>query len=261
MKLLEQVRQQLRVQHLALSTERSYLAWIEQFIRFLKTADGWRHPKDVAVPEVEAFLTHLAVQRRVSASTQNQALSAILFLYRDVLKIDLGDLNAVRAHRTRHVPVVLTPAEAAALLAAVDRIDTREPYGVIARLMYGAGLRVMECCRIRVKDVDFARNQITIRQGKGGKDRPVMLPQAVREELARILTWREELHKRDLARNQGVDLSARCARRQVPQRRGNSAGNSSSRPDNSPRTRAAATLAGTTSFRGPSSAPSARPIR
>jgi integron integrase len=202
-KLLEQVRQQIRVQHLALSTERAYLDWIAQFIRFHKTPDGWRHPKDLTTPDVEAFLTHLAVDRHVAASTQNQALSAILFLYRHVLKIDLGNFDAVRAHRTRHVPVVLTQAEVASLLAAVDAIDTKEPYGVLARLMYGAGLRLMEACRIRVKDVDFERNQIAIRQGKGGKDRPVMLPRAVREEMERILAWRKGLHERDLTRGEG----------------------------------------------------------
>lgn len=120
MKLLEQVRQQIRLQHLALSTERSYLAWIAQFIRFYKTPTAWQHPKDLLASHVEAFLTHLAVHRRVAASTQNQALSAILFLYRDVLKIDLGDFSAVRAHRTRHVPVVLSDSAVADLLAAIN---------------------------------------------------------------------------------------------------------------------------------------------
>ena len=203
MKLLDQVREQLRVQHLALSTERTYLAWIEQFIRFHRTADGWRHPRDLAAPDVEAFLTHLAVDRHVSASTQNQALSAILFLYRDVLKIDLGNLDAVRACRPRRVPVVLSVAEVGALLAAIDRLDTREPYGLMARVLYGAGLRLLECCCMRVKDVDLARNQLTVRQGKGGKDRPALLPRAVRDDVARQLEWREALHRRDLARGQG----------------------------------------------------------
>jgi integron integrase len=203
MTLLEQVRHQARVQHLALATERCYLAWVEQYVRFCKTPAGWRHPRDLGAPEVEAFLTHLAVARRVSASTQNQALSALLFLYRDVLKIELGDVDALRARRSRHLPVVLSMAEVGALLAAVDAIDTKEPYGVLARLMYGAGLRLMEACRIRVKDVDLGRNQIAVRQGKGNKDRPVMMPRAVREDVERLLLWRQQLHQRDLARGEG----------------------------------------------------------
>ena len=203
MPLLDDARHVMRVQRLSLSTERTYLAWIEQFIRFSKTPAGWRHPKDLGAPEVEAFLTHLAVGRRVSASTQNQALSAILYLYRHVLKIELGSLDAVRARRSRHVPVVLSRGEVAELFAAIDRLDTREPYGIMTRLMYGAGLRLLECCRIRVKDVDFERNQITIRQGKGDKDRPVMLPGSLRDDLRRIIEARTILHERDRARNEG----------------------------------------------------------
>lgn len=203
MALLDDARNVMRTQRLSLSTERTYLAWIEQFIRFHRTPAGWRHPRDMGAPEVEAFLTYLAVKRRVSASTQNQALSAILYLYRNVLKIELGSLDAVRAHRSRHIPVVLSRDEVAQLLTAIDALDTREPYGLLARLMYGAGLRLMEACRIRVKDVDFQRNQITIRQGKGDKDRPVMLPGAVRDDLLRLIEARGLLHQRDLARGEG----------------------------------------------------------
>jgi len=132
MSLLEDARGVIRVQHLSLGTEKTYLAWIEQFIRFHRTPAGWKHPKDMAAPEVEAFLTHLALKRRVSASTQNQALAALLFLYRHVLKLELGGLDAVRAHRSRHIPVVMTRAEVAELFAALDRLDTREPYGIMA---------------------------------------------------------------------------------------------------------------------------------
>lgn len=203
MPLLDDARQVMRVQRLSLSTERTYLAWIEQYVRFHRVGTQWRHPKDLGAPDVEAFLTHLAVQRHVSASTQNQALSALLFLYRHVLKIDLGSLDAVRAHRSRHVPVVLSRSEVAGLLNAIDRLETREPYGVLARLMYGAGLRLLECCRIRVKDVDFSRNQITIRLGKGGKDRSVMLPAVLRDDLFRLVQARTVLHQRDLDRNEG----------------------------------------------------------
>jgi len=203
MSLLEDARRVIRVQRLSLGTEKASWDRTKQFIRFHRTPAGWRHPKDMAAPEVEAFLTHLAVKRRVSASTQNQALSAILFLYRHVLKIELGELDAVRGHRSRHIPVVMTRAEVSELLNAIDHLDTRESYGIMARLMYGAGLRLIECCRIRVKDVDFERNQITIRQGKGNKDRPVMLPGSLRDDLFQIIEARTLLHERDLERNEG----------------------------------------------------------
>src|SRR5437660_9173165 len=150
--------------------------------------------------DVERFLTSLAVQRRVSASTQNQAFAALLFLYRDVLHLDLGDVDALRAQR---IPVVLTRDEVGNLLAGLDALPTREPYGLMARLMYGAGLRLMECCRLRVKDVDLERGQLTVRGGKGDKDRYVMLPAATRESLARQLDWRRGLHAKDLARGEG----------------------------------------------------------
>jgi integron integrase len=203
MPLLDQVRQVLRVQRFALRTEQCYLRWIEQYIRFHKGPDGWRHPESLGAPEVEQFLTHLAVQRRVSASTQNQALAALLFLYRDVLQKDLGPLDAVRARRSRRLPVVLSRNEVAQLLQALDALPTEEPYGLMARLMYGAGLRLMECCRLRVKDVDLERHQLTVRQGKGDKDRAVMLPQAARSPLEAQLRWREALHQRDLERGLG----------------------------------------------------------
>lgn len=203
MKLLEQVRQTLRVKHYAYRTEVCYLRWIEQFIRFHKTGEGFRHPALLGAAEVEGFLTHLAVERHVSASTQNQALGALLFLYRDVLRLQLAGLDAVRARRTRRLPVVLSREEAARVLDAIDRLPTEEPYGLMARLMYGTGLRLMECCRLRVKDVDFARLQIVVRQGKGDKDRMVMLPLGVRERLAEQVRQRQLLHQRDLARGLG----------------------------------------------------------
>ena len=203
MKLLEQARQVLRVRRFALRTEECYLRWIEQYIRFHKGPEGFRHPADMGAAEVEGFLTHLAVQRRVSASTQSQALAALLFLYRDVLRIDLGAFDAVRARRSRRLPVVLSPDEVHQLLDAVDRLPTTEPYGLMTRLMYGAGLRVMECCRLRVKDVDLERSQLTVRQGKGDKDRVVMLPRAARPGLEAQLWGREALHQRDRQRGLG----------------------------------------------------------
>jgi integron integrase len=203
MKLLDQVRQRLRTRRYAWRTEECYVGWIERYIRFHKTTDGFRHPAALGAAEVEAFLTDLAVHGHVSASTQTQALCALLFLYRDVLQLDLGSLQAVRARRSRRLPVVLSRAEVMAFLDAVDRLPTEEPYGLMTRLMYGAGLRVLECCRLRVKDVDFARSQLVIRQGKGDKDRLVMLPHSVHDRLAEQVRVRTQLHQRDLARGLG----------------------------------------------------------
>jgi integron integrase len=202
-KLLDQVRHVARLRRLALETERCYVRWVEQYIRFHKTADGFRHPNTLGAEDVERFLTCLAVQRRVSASTQNQAFAALLFLYRDVLHLDLGPLDALRARRTRRLPVVLTVEEVRRLLSSLDALPTREPYGLMARLMYGAGLRLMECCRLRVKDVDLARRHIVVRQGKGDKDRVVMLPAAAAERAREQVRWRLGLHERDRERGEG----------------------------------------------------------
>jgi integron integrase len=199
MKLMEQVRGLLRAKHYAYRTEQVYVYWIVRYIRFF----GVRHPNTMGTGEIEQFLTHLATADKVAASTQNQALGALLFLYRDVLKIEVGQLNAVRARRPIRVPVVLTRDEARQLLLAVARLNTREPYAVMTQLMYGAGLRLMECCRLRVKDVDLARGQWTVRGGKGDKDRFVMLPTTTHAELARLIDWRRSVHEQDLARGFG----------------------------------------------------------
>jgi site-specific recombinase XerD len=139
----------LRVKRYALRTEECYVRWVEQFIRFHKGPDGWRHPRDLGGPEVEQFRTHLAVERHVWASTQDQALGALLFLYRDVLHQELGPLDATRARRSRRLPVVLSRDEVGQLLRAIDALPTEEPYGLMARLMYGAGLRLLENSRLR----------------------------------------------------------------------------------------------------------------
>jgi integron integrase len=203
MKLLDQVRQSLRVKHYSYRTEQCYLRWIEQYVRFHKRGDAWRHPASLGAREVEQFLTYLATERHVSESTQNQALGALLFLYERVLDIKLGPLDAVRARRRRRMPVVLSRAEVAQLLAALDQLPTEEPYALMARLMYGAGLRVMECCRLRVKDVDRPRRLITVRGGKGDKDRIVPLPEQLAAPLEDRLTWRARLHEKDLGRGLG----------------------------------------------------------
>jgi integrase len=168
---MEQVRGRLRVKHYSLRTEQAYLGWIRRFI----LANGKRHPRELGGSEVEAFLTGLATRGRVAASTQNQALAALLFLYREVLGQDLPWLDGVvRAKRPRRLPVVLSREEVRRLLAGLQGRDW-----LMAGLLYGTGMRLMECLRLRVKDVDFQRREITVREGKGNKDRQVPLPQAL----------------------------------------------------------------------------------
>ena len=188
-KLLDQVRDRIRVKHYSIRTETQYVQWVRRFILF----NDKKHPKDMGAPEVEAFLTHLAVVGNVAAATQNQALSALLFLYREVLEIDLPWLdNVTRAKRPQRMPVVLTREETHAVL---DRMSGA--YGLMARLLYGTGMRLMECVRLRVKDVDFARREILIRDGKGAKDRVTMLPDSVVPSLQAHLQQRRVLFDDD----------------------------------------------------------------
>ncbi|WP_419184932.1 integron integrase [Thiobacillus denitrificans] len=190
-KLLEQMRAVIRVKHYSLATEKNYLQWAKRFILF----NGKRHPADMGAPEVEAFLSALATERNVSASTQNQAMHAILFLYRDVLHIDLPWLDGVtRAKVSKRLPSVLTQQETAALLAHVSGTN-----GLIIRLLYGTGMRINECLRLRIKDVDLARRLITIREGKGNKDRVTMLPASVVEDLIQHIDERRRWHNIDLS--------------------------------------------------------------
>lgn len=203
MKLLDQVRQVLRVRHYSYRTEQCYVAWTVQYLRYCKGNGDWKHPRDLGAADVERFLTYLAVERQISASTQNQALNALIFLYRSVLQIDLGDFNAVRAARRRRLPTVLSAPEVVVLLDRLQELSQREPFGLMASLMYGSGLRLMECCRLRVKDLDFERGQLSVRGGKGDKDRFVMLPHNAREQLQKQIEWRRGLHERDLAKGFG----------------------------------------------------------
>lgn len=190
-KLLDQLRAAIRVKHYSYSTEKTYLHWAKRFILF----HGKRHPSDMGAPEVEAFLSALATERNVSASTQNQAMHAILFLYRDVLHVTLPWLDGVtRAKVSKRLPSVLSQQEIAALLAHVSGTN-----GLIIRLLYGTGMRIKECLRLRVKDVDLARRQIVIREGKGNKDRITMLPASVVEDLIQHIDERRRWHNIDLA--------------------------------------------------------------
>ncbi len=174
-KLLDQVRDRLRLGHYSLRTERTYISWIRRYILF----HGKRHPKDIGKAEIEAFLTHLAVERHVAASTQNQALNALLFLYRHVLGAELPWMeDVVRAKRPQRVPEVLSSQEVAQVLAHLQGANR-----LMASLLYGSGLRLMEAIRLRVKDVDFDYRQIVVRSGKGAKDRVTPLPSRIEPEL------------------------------------------------------------------------------
>jgi integron integrase len=194
-RLLDQVRAALRARHYSRRTEDSCIGWIRRYIFF----HGKRHPAEMGAPEVTVFLTSLAVDGQVAASTQNQALSALLFLYRDVLGIDLPWLDGiVRAKRPLRLPVVLSRDEVRAVLQRLEGAPR-----LMACLLYGAGLRVLECCRLRVQDVDFTANQIAVRGGKGDKDRVTMLPAVAKADLARHLAAARAQHHDDLAANAG----------------------------------------------------------
>lgn len=193
--LLERAHQVLRARHYSRRTEQAYLAWITRFGAF----HGGRAPEEMGEKEVNQFLTHLAVQGRVSASTQNQALAALLFLYRSALRRPLGEIEGVvRARRPRRLPVVLTRQEVGTVLDTLEGIPR-----LVCSLLYGSGLRLLECVRLRVKDIDFHRHEITVRDGKGSKDRVTMLPAVVTTQLRAHLEWVHRKHARDLARGLG----------------------------------------------------------
>ncbi len=199
-RLLDQVREAIRTRHYSPRTEEAYVGWIKRFILF----HGKRHPAEMGKPEIEQFLTALAVTRRVAASTQNQALAGILFLYKEVLGTDPGRLeDIVRAKRGQRLPVVLTRAEVDGLLDGLDGVAW-----IMAMLLYGSGLRLMECLRLRVKDLEFSRHEILVREGKGNKDRVTMLPGAVEEHLRTHLDRVRAVHQRD--------IKAGCGRVQIP---------------------------------------------
>jgi len=178
-RLREEVRDKLRTLHYSYRTEQQYLHWIRRFILF----HGRRHPRTMGAPELEAFLTDLAVTRKVSAATQNQALAALLFLYQKVLELELPWINdVVRAKPSRRLPVVMTHKEVRAVLARLE-----DEYWLIGSILYGGGLRLQEALQLRVKDVDFELRQLIVRSGKGNKDRVTMLPEVIVEPLQRHL--------------------------------------------------------------------------
>ena len=204
--LLAVARERMRTRHLALRTEQAYLHWLRRYVAFHER----RHPRELGAPEVEQFLTHLAVHRKVSAATQNQALQALLFLYRHVLEIELPWLNEItRACAPKRLPVVLDRAEVRALLSQL-----RGASWLVANLLYGAGLRLTEGLRLRVKDLALERGELIVREGKGGKDRVTMLPAAlepdVRAHLARLRSWYEDERRRE---QPGVSVPFALARK------------------------------------------------
>jgi integron integrase len=194
-KLLDRVRDVMRLKHYSIRTEDTYVDWIKRFILF----HDKRHPVEMDIAEIEAFLTHLAVDRRVAASTQNQALSALLFLYRHVLGKDLQrPVDYARARRPQRLPTVLTKDEVLRVIGFLSGT-----HQLMAKLLYGGGLRLMECVRLRVKDVDFAQHQILVRDGKGMKDRVTMLPETVIPFLQDHLRHVRQLHQDDLRAGYG----------------------------------------------------------
>jgi integron integrase len=205
-RLLDQVRESIRLKHYSLKTEKSYVHYIRDFILF----HDKRHPKDMGADEIRAYLSHLAVERDVAASTQTVALSALLFLYRQVLQIELPYIDEIeRAKRPERVPVVFTRTEVKQILTHLDGVEH-----LVVSLLYGSGLRLMECLRLRVKDIDFEYQQITVRDGKGSKDRVTMLPASSIEPLCYQLQKAKSLHQQDLAMGYGeVELPYALARK------------------------------------------------
>ncbi|PYO92705.1 MAG: integron integrase [Gemmatimonadetes bacterium] len=204
--LIGELRRALRLHHYSPRTEEAYGQWVRRFIRFC----DMRHPRELGAGEVTRFLTHLAVDAHVSASTQNQALSAIVFLYRDVLDMRVGWLaNLVRAKRSERVPVVLTKQEVRRVFA---RLKGRGTPALVAAVLYGTGMRLLEALRLRVKDVDFAKNEITVRGGKGDRDRVTMLPERLKGPLLKHLAGARAQHEADLAEGAGwVELPGALA--------------------------------------------------
>jgi integron integrase len=204
-KLLEQYRDQIRIKQYSPRTEETYLHWVREYIRYhnpnLDDGQVTLHPREMTVREINQFITHLVVERKISESTQNQALSAILFLYRYVLEIPLEEaaLTPLRPQKSKRVPTVLSKEEVRAVIGRLNGV-----YKLMAQILYGSGLRLMECLRLRIKDVDFENHQIIVRDGKGGDDRLTMLPDSLVAPLRGHLAQVEATHRQDLANGFGT---------------------------------------------------------
>jgi len=194
-KLLDQVRNAIQTKHYSVRTEESYVNWIKRYIIY----HNKRHPKEMGEKEINVFLTHLAVNKKVAASTQNQALCAIIFLYKHVLKIDIGDLgDMVWAKKPKRLPVVFTRTEAQAIIDQLNGIKW-----IMVNILYGSGLRLMECLRLRVQDVDFGQKKIIVRDGKGAKDRATLFPEVIKKQLTLHLKTIKIQHLKDLTDGYG----------------------------------------------------------
>ena len=207
-KLLDQMRDALRARHYSPRTEKTYISWVARFIRFHKM----RHPKDMGEPEINEFVTYLAVDKKVSSSTQTQALSAVLFLYRYVFGLDIGDLgDIVRARKPHHIPVVMTRAETQAVLSKMSG-----DLLLMASLLYGSGLRLTECLHLRVQDLDLEGGEVVVFNGKGNKDRLTVLPDSLKAPLREHLAGVKALHDRDLADGFGRVVLSEALQRKYP---------------------------------------------
>ncbi|MEM7130450.1 MAG: integron integrase [Chloroflexota bacterium] len=206
-KLLNQVRDALRRRNYSIRTEKAYIDWIKRFIFFYNK----RHPKEMGLTEIETFLIHLAVERHVAASTQNQARSALLFLYTQVLKIPLGKLEVIVAKKPQRLPVVMTRQEVSTVLQLLSGT-----HQLLAKILYGCGLRLIECVRLRVQDLDFGRKQLYVRAGKGEKDRVTILPDAVADEWAEHLVRVNSVYEQDLSRGFGTVYLPHALERKYP---------------------------------------------
>ncbi len=204
-KLLDQVRNSLKRRNYSYRTEQTYVGWIKRFILFHKK----RHPKDMGEKEIEESLTYLAVDKKVAPATQSQALNSILFLYKFILKMEIGEIQALRTRGSKHLPTVLTPDEASRILVFLSG-----QIQLMAKLLYGSGLRVSEVLRLRVKDIDFEQSQVIVRDSKGNKDRVTMLPQSLQEPLREHLTRVKTIYEADQKNNvNGVELPHALARK------------------------------------------------
>jgi integron integrase len=207
-KLLDQVRDAVRLKHYSYRTEQTYVQWIRRYILFHHK----RHPQEMGVPEIEAFLTHLAVQEQVAASTQNQALSALLFLYRQVLQLPLDErIDAIRAKAPRKLPTVLTPEEVRAVIQHMSGV-----HRLIVQLLYGSGLRLREAMQLRIKDLDFPQSQIVVRNAKGQESRLTMLPSRVQMPLKEHLQQVKRIHQQDLNLGYGAVILPFALARKYP---------------------------------------------
>jgi len=208
LKLMDQIREVLRYYHYAYRTEQTYCKWIKRYLKFHGMK---RHPREMGAREVERYLSHLATEGKVAASTQRQALNALVFLYRDVLGVELGEIAAIRSKRFRQPPTVLTVEEVRGVLRNMEGT-----HRMMAELLYGCGLRLMECIRLRVQDVDFGQGHVFVRGGKGGKDRTVVLPETLREKLAEHIKKVLDLHKSDLRAGFGAVYIPEALARKFP---------------------------------------------